>query len=275
MVSLVRNLSGQPCDEEGYDLPPDTPPPPFTERLPDDYYPYDSLSEFELADFLFRKEQMSGNRIDELMEIWAYHQKTQYGDEETPPFANARDLYNVIDATELGDVPWQAFAVKYSGEIPQDRPNWMSASYEVWFRDPLTVMENQIGNRDFAKEIDYAPKQVFSMGSKRQFSDFMSGNWAWNQATPRPMGAMFVPVLLGSDKTTVSVATGHNEYYPLYGGIGNAQNHVRRAHRNALAVIAFLAIPKRLMNPCLAQPINNSKTALAFGNFVGNCSTHP
>lgn len=55
---------------------------------------------------------------------------------------------------------------------------------------------------------------------------------------------MFAPIILESDKTTVSVATGNNEYYPLYAGIGNAQNHVRRAHRNALAVIAFLAIPK-------------------------------
>src|ERR1700722_15484810 len=57
---------------------------------------------------------------------------------------------------------------------------------------------------------------------------------------------MFAPIILGSDKTTVSVATGHNEYYPLYAGIGNAQNHVRHAHRNALAVIAFLAIPKSM-----------------------------
>jgi hypothetical protein len=39
-------------------------------------------------------------------------------------------------------------------------------------------------------------------------------------------GAMFAPVILGSDKTTVFVAIGHNEYYPLYAGIGNAQNHV-------------------------------------------------
>jgi hypothetical protein len=55
---------------------------------------------------------------------------------------------------------------------------------------------------------------------------------------------MFVPLILGSDKTTVSVATGHNEYYPLYASIGNVQNHVRRAHRNAVSVVAFLAIPK-------------------------------
>jgi hypothetical protein len=57
---------------------------------------------------------------------------------------------------------------------------------------------------------------------------------------------MFVPIILGSDKTTVSVATGNNEFYPLYAGIGNAQNHVRRADRNALAVVAFLAIPKSM-----------------------------
>lgn len=55
---------------------------------------------------------------------------------------------------------------------------------------------------------------------------------------------MLAPIILGSDKTTVSVATGQNEYYPLYGSLGNAQNHVRRAHRNALTVIGFLAIPK-------------------------------
>jgi Plavaka transposase len=55
---------------------------------------------------------------------------------------------------------------------------------------------------------------------------------------------MFVPLILGSDKTTVSVATGHNEYYPLYASIGNVQNHVRRAHQNAVSLVGFLAIPK-------------------------------
>jgi hypothetical protein len=55
---------------------------------------------------------------------------------------------------------------------------------------------------------------------------------------------MLVPVILGSDKTTVSVATGHNEYYPLYASIGIVHNNVRRAHRGAVALIAFLAIPK-------------------------------
>lgn len=58
---------------------------------------------------------------------------------------------------------------------------------------------------------------------------------------------MFVPIILGSDKTTVSVATGDNEFYPLYMSIGNVRNNVRRAHRNSTVLIAFLAIPKGII----------------------------
>ena len=55
---------------------------------------------------------------------------------------------------------------------------------------------------------------------------------------------MYCPVILGSDKTTVSVATGNVEYHPLYLSIGNIHNLARRGHRNGVIPIAFLAIPK-------------------------------
>ena len=59
----------------------------------------------------------------------------------------------------------------------------------------------------------------------------MSGDWAWNKADiiaqdPRTHGAMLVPVILGSDKTTVSVAMGQTEFYPLYLSIGNVRNNI-------------------------------------------------
>jgi len=55
---------------------------------------------------------------------------------------------------------------------------------------------------------------------------------------------MLVPVIMGSDKTTVSVATGQVEYWPFYGLVGNIHNNIRRAHGDGLALIGFLAIPK-------------------------------
>ena len=92
-------------------------------------------------------------------------------------------MYSVIDAIKEGDIPWQSFSVTYDGNLPDgDVPPWMTASYEVWYRDPLCTMEQQIGNPDFAEEFDFAPKQIFDQDDKRQYTDLMSGNWAWQQA---------------------------------------------------------------------------------------------
>jgi hypothetical protein len=57
-------------------------------------------------------------------------------------------------------------------------------------------------------------------------------------------GAMFVPIVLGSDKTTVSVAPGQNDFYPLYISAGNIRNNTRRAHKESVSLVGFLAIPK-------------------------------
>lgn len=55
---------------------------------------------------------------------------------------------------------------------------------------------------------------------------------------------MLVPAVMGSDKTTVSVMTGNNEYYPLYLSLGNLHNEMRCAHLDSVLPVAFLAIPK-------------------------------
>ena len=57
---------------------------------------------------------------------------------------------------------------------------------------------------------------------------------------------MFISIILGSDKTTVTIGTGDIEYHPFYFSIGNVQNPVRHVHRNALIPIGFLAIPKSM-----------------------------
>jgi hypothetical protein len=123
---------------------------------------------------------MSNTGIDDLMKIWA---ATLPADAE-PPFANHDDLHAKIDSTTLGDAPWQSFSVSYDGPKPVDgeTPSWMTAEYEVWFRDPQTVLRNQFANPDFDGEIDYAPFQEFGENGERRWQNFMSGNWAYTQA---------------------------------------------------------------------------------------------
>ena len=51
-------------------------------------------------------------------------------------------------------------------------------------------------------------------------------------------------IVLGSDKITVSVGTGNNEYWPIYLSIGNIHNNIWRAHRNGIVMLGFLGILK-------------------------------
>lgn len=73
---------------------------------------------------------------------------------------------------------------------------------------------------------------------------------------------MFVPIILGSNKTTVSVGTGNNKYYPLYLSIGNIHNNVRRAHRNGVVLVGFLAIPKSEIPSILLYTLLNFFSAV-------------
>ncbi|KAH7911539.1 hypothetical protein BJ138DRAFT_1237425 [Hygrophoropsis aurantiaca] len=240
-------LYGAPCDHNGNPIPPGTPPPARYNDEPNAWAPFTGQAQFLLADFLFRKVEMSAPNIDYLMELWAFEVAKLDG---SSPFVSHRDAYQIIDSIRSGDVPWQCLSVDPPDNLPPDAPTWKRSQYQVWFRDPDTVIKNMLDNPDFDGQFDYAPYVYTDSNDKRRWTDIMSGNFAWRQCDkiyeddPTTEGATYVGVVLGSDKTTVSVATGHVEYHPLYLSIGNPHNSVRRAHRNAVTPIAFLAIPK-------------------------------
>ncbi|KAG1720920.1 uncharacterized protein EDB91DRAFT_1240360 [Suillus paluster] len=208
---LYRNyhtlLDGRPCDKHGHFLP----------------------KEFETAKFFYIKNQMPAGQIDHLLDLWATTLLKSGG---SPPFADHKDLYATIDSIALGDMKWEGFSCTYTGEKPDSYPPWMDGTYDVWYRDPQEVVLNMLANPAYANEMDYRPYCEYATnGDEQQLRDFMSADWAWNQADiiagdPETIGSTFVPIILGSDKTTVSVATGNNEYYPLYLSIGNVHNNV-------------------------------------------------
>ena len=124
---------------------------------------------------------MPGTQIDILFDLWA----ASGDDGIEPPFANHNDLYETIDSIQLGDLPWTCFTVKYNGPLPVGDvvvPTWMMTEHDVWCRDVRLLMRSQLANPDFDGEIDYTPLQIFGPTGKREWSNVMSGNWAWKQA---------------------------------------------------------------------------------------------
>ncbi|KAF8325909.1 hypothetical protein F5887DRAFT_1065217 [Amanita rubescens] len=235
------HLTAQCTDADGNILLANTPPPPRHTLAPDDCTPFERPTQFLLANFLFKREEMSAPNINYLLDLWDADMK-RHG-----------NVYDTIDAIQDGIAPWRCYAISLNpgGSLDvDDRPSWMNQKYEVWCRDPDTVIRNILDNPDFAAHFDTVPYIARDRDAKRRWTDFMSGQFAWQRSTmihnddPATKGAMYCSVILGSDKTTVSVATGNVEYHPLYLSIGNIHNVARRGHRNGVIPIGFLAIPK-------------------------------
>ncbi|KAF8259052.1 hypothetical protein EI94DRAFT_1774026 [Lactarius quietus] len=235
------------CDEAQVYLPPGTLPPPPPVQSPNDWTPYRDRVDFELTDFLYRKVQMSGTSVDTLSQLIRASLITHgTAPDDINLFESHTNILSMIDSTPFGDMPWQGFSVTYDGVQPQDGiiPSWMTRFYDVWYHDPWQLIHNLLANWDFNGEFDYILFQEFD-NQKRQ-PDYIAQD-------PNTHRAMLVPLILGSDKTAVSVVTGQNEYYPLYLSIGNVCNNVHCAHRNALVLLGFLDIPKSNIGPYIAD----------------------
>ncbi|KAN0085854.1 hypothetical protein V8E55_006988 [Tylopilus felleus] len=230
---LYRNyhilLNSHPCDTQGAFLPEGTPPPPLQESATNDWSPFGSWMEFELADFLFTCSQMPGTQIDALLDIWAASlieagSQPLFSHDGNTCIPGHKDIYQIIDHIKLGDVKWDSFTVQYTGDHPANgAPTWMNDRYDIFFQNPHKVVQNILGNPSFSSDLDLRPYREFVVATgERQWCNFMYDDWAWNQADviardPATHGSVFVPVILGSDKTT-----------------------------NALVLIGFLAMPKTM-----------------------------
>ncbi|KAI6008446.1 hypothetical protein EDC04DRAFT_2871491 [Pisolithus marmoratus] len=184
-----------------------------------------------------------------------------------PICKDSPEIYKTIDSTPLGDVQWESFCMSYTSEQPaEDVPAWMNDMYDIWFWDPKEVVHNMLAWPNFPDDMDYQPFQEYeSATDKQQWEDFLSGGWAWKHVVcdnrihmishdPETHGSTFVPIILGSDKTTVSVVTSQNDYYPLYLSVGSIKNKVHHAHCSGVVLITFLTIPHTIiLGPYIAD----------------------
>ncbi|TBU53492.1 hypothetical protein BD310DRAFT_774757, partial [Dichomitus squalens] len=240
------HLNARPCDREGNFLPANTPPPP-SEGI-NDFTPFEDRPSFEFAELLFEKMRSSSADINQLLQILSAKRVIQTNGQDSSNgfFSSTDTMYHTIDDIDFGNIEWKTIKVRYTGPMDPEA-HWMHDEYEFHYRDIEQALVNMAGSAEFENSWDYVPFEEYPAQNNRQFSNLMSAHFAWKQAIaqdPATHGAMLFPLILGADKTTVSVATGHQEFHPVYASAGNLHNSMRRAHGEAVIPIAFLPIPK-------------------------------
>ncbi|KAH6916719.1 hypothetical protein BKA70DRAFT_1091373, partial [Coprinopsis sp. MPI-PUGE-AT-0042] len=206
-------------------------------------------------------------KIKKGLDLWLAAKVQATGDPECEglPWASAQELYETVDEIQAGDAPFKTVHFRYSGPLPSNPPNWMTEEYELCVRDTRQVVHNTLATADYANEFNPHPYRQFHSNRDRIYSNLLSADWAWKEAdeisktVEDSTGAMLIPIVSGLDKSTVSVATGHQEYHPFYISPGNLTNVARHGHTNSVIPVAFLPIPKS---------DNNQKKKKEYHRFV-------
>jgi len=144
------------------------------------WYPYHGQIEFETARLFYKEAQLSAQQINKILILW-HATLADHG--LCSLFKDHHDLYNTINATLVGGVPWESFIIDYKGPRPSNpssQPQWMDDEYNVYFKDPRVLVQDMISNPDFVSEFNYTPYHKYFDGV-HHFQNMMSGNWAWRQ----------------------------------------------------------------------------------------------
>jgi len=177
-------LPALPCDSAGNFISLDTHPLPPQEVAPSgDWSPFESEVQFKVADLLYRQVEMSAAKVDTLMELWALSMADFEG---TSPFKSHSHMHTTIDASHLGDVPWQCMVTRYSPpDSVGDRSRapaaatWLQTTYKVCYRNPDAVVATMLANVGFAGQFDWRPYVETNRAGAHHWNNVMSGNVAW------------------------------------------------------------------------------------------------
>ncbi|KAF7304169.1 hypothetical protein MIND_00648900 [Mycena indigotica] len=111
-----NSLAHLPADANPKQLPPTAgaPPLPLDERAKDDWGSFDTCVQFEFAEFIFKRQEMAGDSINQLAQFLA----TLYPPED-PFFNNHRHLYVMIDEIQQDDIPGSCSLSSTPARVPR------------------------------------------------------------------------------------------------------------------------------------------------------------
>ena len=168
-----------PRDTTSAFLPPGSPSLHYSEKAPDDWFPFNDHAEFELTDLLYTQIQISNSNLNKLLDIFtAYLYK--HGDR--PPFSNCAELHSVIDSLQVGEAGWELFGVKFSGDHMENPASWMDDIYNVWMCNSKSAITQILSSADFNNLMHFIPYREYDTATNSHcWQDFMSGDWAWDE----------------------------------------------------------------------------------------------
>ncbi|KAG1858327.1 hypothetical protein C8R48DRAFT_748782 [Suillus tomentosus] len=211
----------------------------------DPWAPFANEEEWHLVKWLIAR--VGQTAIDEFLKlpIRLTHGHEQASHMNTS-FTSKYTLMKAVDRLPQG-TKWKLKKITVEGNVVTNGGLHEKEELELWLRDPVDCIRELMGNPQFQNMVSYAPERVFAdeEGKTQRFDEMWTGDWWWEMQGRLPEGAVVAPVILASDKTSLSQFRGDQEVWPVYLTLGNISKEIwRQPSKHAAILIAYLPILK-------------------------------
>ncbi|KAG9309129.1 hypothetical protein JVU11DRAFT_10835, partial [Chiua virens] len=170
---------------------------------------------------------------------WTYISVLQTRTQTWPSYQNKKSFLKLVDQLPTGP-KWVCELISTPGDMngPAGKSN-KTKELKLWICNPLTCVQELIGNPVFKEDIAYALEKVYTdiEGKSCHYDEMWTSDWWWEMQRRLPEGATIVPVILMSDKTQLSRFKGDKNTWPVYLSIGNISKHVRHQPTHHVSVL--------------------------------------
>ncbi|KAG6823314.1 hypothetical protein H0H92_010626, partial [Tricholoma furcatifolium] len=202
--------------------------------------PFTSQKDWELAHWLMTSGA-SQSKIDSFLKLQMIREDAH------PSFHNVQSLLKKIDILPRGP-EWICDVFEITGNLEDVEGKKLTQQVELWRRDPIKCIAELLEDPLIGENNAYKPCRVFRKSAGKRVREYSQANTSdrwWELQKKLPPGATVVPVILSSDKTSLTNFSGDKQAYPVYAAIGTTEFEIRRQpSKHAMTLIGYIPVSK-------------------------------